>query len=95
MLSQLDPAEIAARLQVLAGEGNVPVMVCYEHLPDIEAGRTWCHRHLVAKWLEDHLFITVPELGHEERRIDRFALLKMHGIARPTYKAYEPQLRLL
>jgi hypothetical protein len=31
----------------------------------------WCHRHIVAQWLEDRLGIAVHEVGHPN--LDRFA----------------------
>lgn len=86
ILGPLDPAAVAAKLAALSGD-KVPVMVCYERADKIEAGEQWCHRHLVAQWLEDRLGVTVPEVGFEGRPFDRFALLRKAGIAPPSYRA--------
>jgi hypothetical protein len=81
ILDRLDPAEIYDRLRAL---GDHPVMLCWESASDCDAGRTWCHRHLVAQWLEDRLGVEVPEVDHP--KLDRFALLQKHGIPAPDYR---------
>ena len=48
ILSKLDPIRVASDLQSLAGEGKDIVLVCYEKSED------FCHRHLVAEWLDQH-----------------------------------------
>jgi hypothetical protein len=61
----------------------MPVLLCFERAEDIHAGTHYCHRHLAAQWLEDHLGIEVPELGHP--RLDRFAHLCTLRIEPPKY----------
>ncbi|MBN1663497.1 MAG: hypothetical protein JW943_07855 [Deltaproteobacteria bacterium] len=50
VLSKLDPKKVFSDL------GEDAVLLCWE-APD-----KFCHRRLVAKWLEENLNITVPEL---------------------------------
>lgn len=50
ILSKLDPQKIVSDLYQLAGEDKRIVLVCYEKSTD------FCHRHLVAEWLEKHGF---------------------------------------
>jgi hypothetical protein len=80
ILEQLDPAEIYDRL---IGLGNHPVLLCWETPSDCHSGTAWCHRHLVAQWLEDRLGIEVPEVDHP--KLDRFAFLRKHGIPASDY----------
>jgi hypothetical protein len=82
ILDRLEPAEIYDRLIAL---GDHPVMLCWESASDCHSGRAWCHRHLVAQWLEDRLGIEVPEVDHA--KLDRFALLRKHAIPAPDYHA--------
>jgi hypothetical protein len=86
LLDRLVPRVVAADLRELAGEGRTPVMVCWENAREIEAGTCWCHRHLVAAWLEERLGIEVLEVGHEDRPLDRWAHLRERGIAPPRYE---------
>jgi hypothetical protein len=83
ILSTLDPRRVADQL-IEAGGGRIPVMLCYEKAPDIQAGTQWCHRHLAAQWLEDRLGIAVEEYGHPN--LDRFAKLRVNGVDPPTYR---------
>ena len=62
VLAKLDPRQVAADLQRLAGEAE-PVMVCWEHPPP---SPSWCHRALVSAWLFKTIGVAVPELGHED-----------------------------
>ena len=55
-LSQLDPAECYKELKKLS-KGKDVVLLCHEKEGD------FCHRHLVARWLQVNLHITVKELG--------------------------------
>jgi hypothetical protein len=80
ILNALDPAEIRDRLFAL---GTAPVLLCHERARDIQAGRRYCHRHLVAEWLEDTLEITLQELYHP--RLDRFAYMRARGIEPPKF----------
>lgn len=61
-LYRLDPNQVLADLRALAGDGVTPVLCCWELRWQIEAGRAWCHRHLVAAWLRGELGIEVAEL---------------------------------
>jgi hypothetical protein len=81
ILDRLEPVEIYDRLMAL---GDNPVMLCWESASDCHFGRAWCHRHLVAQWLEERLGIEVPEVDHP--KLDRFAFLRKHGIPAPDYR---------
>jgi hypothetical protein len=81
ILERLDPAEIYDRLVAF---GDHPVLLCWETASDCHTGTAWCHRHLVARWLEDRLGIDVPEVGHP--KLDRFAFFRKHGISAPQYR---------
>lgn len=62
VLDRLDPHQVAAELQALAG-GRIPVLLCFER-----AGTsTWCHRALCAAWLAEGLGAPVPEFGFEHQ----------------------------
>lgn len=50
ILNRLDPAEVYQAL------GENAVLLCWE-----KTGK-FCHRHLVARWLEKHLNITIEEI---------------------------------
>jgi hypothetical protein len=60
-LSLLNAAEVHAALIELAG-GHEPILLCWENPKDITAGKTFCHRHIAASWIESELGILVPEL---------------------------------
>lgn len=47
VLSHLSPAEVVRQLELLS-DGKDVVMLCYEKRGD------FCHRHLVAKWLNNY-----------------------------------------
>ena len=81
ILDRLDPNAI--RDQLLAF-GDIPVMLCWEAAHDCHTGSKWCHRHLAAQWLEDHLGIEVEEVGFPE--FDRFAYLRKLDIPAPSYR---------
>ena len=53
VLSKLDPAAVRADL------GEDAVLLCWER-----AG-AFCHRRLVAEWLEEGLGVSVPEVGED------------------------------
>jgi hypothetical protein len=80
ILERLDPAAIRDRLLAFGGK---PVMLCFERADDINSGSKWCHRHIVATWLEDTLGIAVPEVAHPS--LDRFAYLRTRGIDSPRF----------
>jgi hypothetical protein len=83
ILNRLDASEIRERLLEY---GPMPVMLCFEHAMDIQAGRCFCHRHLVAQWLEDQLGIEVPELDHPQ--LDRFTYLRTVSTAPRRYQSH-------
>jgi uncharacterized protein (DUF488 family) len=85
ILNALDPTEVRDRLFALA---NTPVLLCHEHASDIQAGRRYCHRHLVAEWLEERLGITVQELDHP--LLERFGYLRALGIEPPSFQSSLP-----
>lgn len=60
-LNKLDAAEVVRKLEELAA-GGVPALLCFEKPPP---DPHWCHRGLVAAWLQDTLGIDVVEHGHE------------------------------
>ena len=59
-LAALDPNKVVEDLTALAG-GAEPVLLCYERPPFTETN--WCHRRLVAAWLERELGIEVNEMA--------------------------------
>jgi len=61
-LYRLDPNQVLADLRALAGDGTTPILCCWERRWQIEAGRAWCHRQLVATWLKRELRTEVVEL---------------------------------
>lgn len=61
VLNKLNPQEVYKEL------GDNAVLLCYEKWADIEKSKTFCHRRIVAKWLEDNLGIKVEELGNESK----------------------------
>ncbi len=63
VLSRLDPADVVARLEEL-GEGQDGALLCWENPRDCIATRAWCHRHIVARWLQDHAGVAVEEYGY-------------------------------
>jgi hypothetical protein len=75
ILNALDPVEIWDRI---FASGPAPVLLCHERARDIEAGRSFCHRHLAAEWLENRLGIRVQELGYP--LLDRFARFRALGM---------------
>jgi hypothetical protein len=83
ILGKLLPSTVATELTRF-GEGRVPTLLCYESASDIQCGAKWCHRHIVAQWLEDHLGIEVPEVDHPN--LDRFRFLREHSYEPPNYR---------
>lgn len=49
ILSKLDPLEVYNDL------GENAILLCHESIEKIENGETFCHRHMVARWLEEEL----------------------------------------
>jgi hypothetical protein len=83
LLGRLDPERVVRDLLEL-DPGKVPVLLCFESPGGIAEGACWCHRHLVAQWLEDRLGILVEEVAHPT--LDRFAKLRAEGVKPPTYR---------
>jgi hypothetical protein len=81
ILARLDPREVRDLLFRL---GERPVLLCWESAVDCHLGRSWCHRHIIAQWLEDRLGIVVPEVGHPN--LDRFRVLRELGLPSPTFQ---------
>lgn len=50
MLETLNPMEVYAQISSMCSLNKCPVLICYEAPPE------FCHRHLVAKWLNEHAF---------------------------------------
>lgn len=59
VLNKLNPKEVFNEL------GDNAVLLCYEKYADIESGKTFCHRRIVAKWLEKVLGVEIKELEDE------------------------------
>jgi len=59
MLAELDPAQVVEDLKALAGPAEA-VLLCWERAPLSETN--FCHRTMVADWLERARGIVIPEL---------------------------------
>ena len=59
MLAKLDAKRVIEELDALAGD-NI-ILLCWEASLACRSGRAWCHRHLVARWLEREIGIVVLE----------------------------------
>ena len=59
-LAALDPRKTFDELTALAVDAE-PVLLCWERKADIEAGRVFCHRRIVADWFGETLGEVVPE----------------------------------
>ena len=60
VLNRLDPKKVYKDL------GDDAILLCWEK-PD-----EFCHRRLVAEWLEEALGIKIPELGFENKQMRLF-----------------------
>lgn len=60
-LKRLDARDIYEKLKFLAGDNEIVIM-CHCSKKD------FCHRHLVAEWLEKELGIKIEEYGVKETR---------------------------
>ena len=58
VLSVLRPHEVLSDLKKLTGN-KIPCLLCYEKPGD------FCHRHLVAEWLQNNCGIEVREYGKQ------------------------------
>ncbi|MDR1101050.1 MAG: DUF488 domain-containing protein [Clostridiales bacterium] len=57
VLDKLNPYEVYADL------GDLAVLLCYEKWADVKQGKSFCHRRLVAEWLEENIMgLKVDEL---------------------------------
>ena len=61
-LAELDAVNVEADLVSMAA-GAEPILLCYESVKDIAAGKTYCHRHMVAEWFKTTIGLIVPEIG--------------------------------
>lgn len=64
ILDKLDPLQVYEDLEDA-------VILCHESIDKIEAGIDFCHRHMIAKWLEEELWllgidVEIPELKDEK-----------------------------
>ncbi|HEY8244431.1 MAG TPA: DUF488 family protein [Casimicrobiaceae bacterium] len=59
-LAALDPKRTYQDLVTLTADDE-PVLLCWERKADLEAGRVFCHRRIVAEWLGSTLGIDMPE----------------------------------
>ena len=89
ILAKLDPRQVVADLQRLAGEAE-PVVLCYEGPPP---SSSWCHRALVSAWLFETLGLIVRELGHEHRG-HGWQHPKLHPTLQDLQRAAQARLNL-
>jgi len=63
LLDALNPEVVWLEMQQHAKNAGklAPVLMCFEKPPFTE--ENWCHRRIVAEWLEKSLNVTVPELN--------------------------------
>lgn len=59
-LAALEARRTFDEIVTLAGAAE-PVLLCWERKADLDAGRTFCHRRIVARWFADALGETVDE----------------------------------
>ena len=69
VLSKLDPLKVWEDLQDA-------VILCHEKIEDIESGKTFCHRHMIARWLEEELWlrgidVEIPELKDDKKDLKK------------------------
>jgi len=69
ILSKLDPEKVWDDLQD-------SIILCHESIAKIESGETFCHRHIVAKWLEEELWllgidVEITELKDEKQDLKK------------------------
>lgn len=75
VLSKLDPIKVYEDLKDA-------VLLCHEKWDDIVDGKTFCHRRIVAQWLEEELWVrgidvTIDELVDEKAELKK--MLKRGG----------------
>lgn len=69
VLNKLDPMKVWEDLQD-------SVILCHESMKKIEDGETFCHRHMVARWLEEELWlrgidVEIPELRDDKKDLKK------------------------
>jgi hypothetical protein len=64
-MAQLEKLDPAVALKDLAGlsAGKIPALLCFEKPPP---DQNWCHRGLVAVWLQEAAGLQIGEFGHED-----------------------------
>lgn len=67
VLSKLDPVKVWNDLKDC-------VILCHESAAKIENGETFCHRHMIARWLEEELWVrgidvSIPELKDDKAEL--------------------------
>ena len=85
ILSKLDPLDVWVDL------GDDAILICYESQAKIDSGETFCHRHIVARWLEEGLKeyginIEVKELGPDDLDEQRKKLIVLKSARKPKVK---------
>lgn len=75
VLNKLDPVKVYEDLEDA-------VILCHESIDKIESGETFCHRHMIARWLEEELWlrgidVEIPELKDDKKNLKK--ILKDNG----------------
>lgn len=52
--------------------GEDAILLCHEKWDDIKSGEKFCHRRMVAEWLEEELGIEVPELEDVKQDLKKY-----------------------
>lgn len=69
VLSKLDPVKVYEDLEDA-------VILCHESIDKIKSGETFCHRHIIARWLEEELWlrnidVEIPELKDDKKDLKK------------------------
>lgn len=69
VLDKLDPVKVYEDLEDA-------VILCHESIAKIESGETFCHRHMIARWLEEELWlrgidVEIPELKDDKKDLKK------------------------
>lgn len=87
ILDKLDPLEVYNDL------GEDAILLCYESYAKCESGETFCHRHIVARWLEEELekqygiIVEIPELEESD-------IVDLKKVKKKKTKQIEGQMEL-
>lgn len=78
ILSKLDPMKVWEDL-------HDAVILCYESMDEIEKGETFCHRHIIARWLEEELWlrgidVEIPELRDDKKDLKKILSYKQMSL---------------